>query len=110
MIDTSTIGGRIKKLRTEAGLTQEELAEKLNLEGKSAISNYENNSRGVSTQLINQLSSIFYISTDYLLNGETEDCNDPFISEATSILNDLKTTEAKNAAVEILKQIHKLDK
>lgn len=48
VIDVTTVGGRIKKLRTDAGFTQEELAIKLHLEGKSAISNYENNSRGVS--------------------------------------------------------------
>ena len=43
-IDVTTVGGRIKKLRTDAGYTQEELAATLHLEGKSAISNYENNS------------------------------------------------------------------
>lgn len=42
-IDVTTVGGRIKKLRTDAGFTQEELAIELHLEGKSAISNYENN-------------------------------------------------------------------
>ncbi|MFR0908901.1 MAG: helix-turn-helix domain-containing protein [Lachnospiraceae bacterium] len=36
----------MKMLRTDAGFTQEELAARLHLEGKSAISNYENNSRG----------------------------------------------------------------
>lgn len=41
-IDVTTVGGRIKKLRTDAGYTQEELAARLHLEGKSAISNYEN--------------------------------------------------------------------
>lgn len=37
IIDVTTVGGRIKKLRTDAGLSQEQLAEKLHLEGKSAI-------------------------------------------------------------------------
>ncbi|MFR1341323.1 MAG: helix-turn-helix domain-containing protein [Coprococcus sp.] len=45
-MDVITVGGRIKMLRTDAGFTQEELAARLHLEGKSAISNYENNSRG----------------------------------------------------------------
>ncbi|MFR0968755.1 MAG: helix-turn-helix domain-containing protein [Coprococcus sp.] len=47
-MDVITVGGRIKMLRTDAGFTQEELAARLHLEGKSAISNYENNSRGFS--------------------------------------------------------------
>ena len=38
-IDVTTVGGRIKKLRTDAGFTQEELAARLHLEGQSAISN-----------------------------------------------------------------------
>lgn len=33
-IDVTTVGGRIKKLRTDAGFTQEELAIELHLEGK----------------------------------------------------------------------------
>ncbi len=48
--DVTTVGGRIKKLRADVGFTQEELAARLHLEGKSAISNYENNSRGVSAE------------------------------------------------------------
>jgi len=32
-IDVTTVGGRIKKLRTDAGYTQEELAARLHLEG-----------------------------------------------------------------------------
>ena len=34
VIDVTTVGGRIKKLRTDAGFTQEELAIELHLEGK----------------------------------------------------------------------------
>ena len=108
-IDTSTIGGRIKKLRIEAGFTQEELAEKLHLEGKSAISNYENNSRSISMQMLSQLSSLFFTSSDYILHGDDVDILDPVVTEATTILNDLKSDKAKNAAVVILKQIQNLD-
>ena len=67
-IDVTTVGGRIKKLRTDAGYTQEELAEKLHLEGKSAISNYENNSRGVSAEMLNQLSRLFHVSALSLIH------------------------------------------
>lgn len=109
-IDTSTIGGRIKKLRIEAGFTQEELAEKLHLEGKSAISNYENNTRNVSAQMLSQLSTIFYTSSDYILHGDNTDNIDAVINEATTILNNLKSDEAKNAAVVVLKQIQILEK
>ena len=37
IIDTATVGGRIKKLRIDAGLTQEELGYAIKMEGKSVI-------------------------------------------------------------------------
>lgn len=108
-IDVTTVGGRIKKLRTDAGYTQEELAIELHLEGKSAISNYENNSRGVSAEMLNQLCSLFHVTADYIVNGDTSDNFDPIINEAIEILNNLKTDKAKKSALEILKQIQTLE-
>jgi transcriptional regulator with XRE-family HTH domain len=109
IIDTATVGGRIKKLRTDAGLTQEQLAEKLHLEGKSAISNYENNSRGVSAEMLTQLSVLFHVSADYILNGDTSDNLDPIVNEAIEILNHLKTDKAKQSALAMLRQIQILE-
>lgn len=95
VIDVTTVGGRIKKLRTDAGFTQEQLAEKLHLEGKSAIPNYENNSRGVSA--------------DYILNGDEPDNLDPIVNETIEILNNLKTEKAKQSALAMLRQIQILE-
>ena len=95
-IDVTTVGGRIKKLRTDAGYNQEELAARLHLEGKSAISNYENNSRGVSAEMLTQLSRLFHVSADYILNGDTPDNLDPIVNEAIEILNNLKTDKANS--------------
>ena len=39
-IDTTTVGGRIQKLREENNMTQAALAEELHLENKSSISRY----------------------------------------------------------------------
>lgn len=109
IIDTATVGGRIKKLRIDAGLTQEQLAEKLHLEGKSAISNYENNSRGVSAEMLTQLSRLFHVSADYILNGDSPDNLDPVVNEAIDILNNLKTDKAKKSALVMLRQIQILE-
>lgn len=108
-IDVTTVGGRIKKLRTDAGYTQEELAIELHLEGKSAISNYENNSRGVSAEMLTQLSRLFHVSADYILNGDSPDNLDPIVNEAIEILNNLKTDKAKKSALEMLRQIQILE-
>lgn len=108
-IDVTTVGGRIKKLRTDAGFTQEQLALELHLEGKSAISNYENNSRGVSAEMLTQLSRLFHVSADYILNGDSPDNLDPIVNEAIEILNNLKTDKAKKSALEMLRQIQILE-
>ena len=108
-IDVTTVGGRIKKLRTDAGFTQEELAVKLHREGKSALSNYENNSRGVSAEMLTQLSHLFHVSAEYILNGDTPDNLDPIVNEAIEILNNLKTDKAKQSALAMLRQIQILE-
>lgn len=67
-----TVGNRIKKLRLEANLTQEELANRLNsVKGKSSIANYENGSNLPSDEVKIQMCSIFNCSLDYLL-GKTD--------------------------------------
>ncbi len=109
IIDTATVGGRIKKLRTDAGLTQNQLAEKLHLEGKSAISNYENGIRDVSSDRLTQLSCLFHVPVDYILNGDEVDNCDPIINEAIEILNNLKTEKAKQSALAMLRQIQILE-
>ena len=108
-IDVTTVVGRIKKLRTAAGYTQEEFAARLQLEGKSAFSNYENNSRDVSAEMFTQLSRLFHISADYILNGETPDNLDLIVNEAVEILNNLKTDKAKQSALAMLRQIQILE-
>ena len=82
---------------------------RIHFEGKSAISNYENNSRGVSAEMRAQLSHLFHVSVDYILNGDSPDNLDPIVNEAIEILNNLKTDEAKKSALELLIQIQILE-
>ena len=103
VIDVTTVGGRIKKLVIDAGYTQEELAARLHLEGKSAISNYENNSRGASAEKLTQLSRLFHVSVDNILNGDSPENLDPIVNEAIEILNNLKTDKAKKSALAMLR-------
>lgn len=57
---------RIKKLREEFHMTQQELADKLN-GAKSTIAMYENETRKPSMEVLIKLSEIFNCSIDYLL-------------------------------------------
>ena len=63
---TWDMGEKIKKLRTSKGYTQQQLAERLNVT-KSLISAYENGQRSPSYEVLIGISSIFKVSTDYLL-------------------------------------------
>ncbi len=63
-------GKRLKELREEYGITQKELADKLNLTPK-AISFYELGSREPSGDTIIQMARIFKTTTDYLLGNSS---------------------------------------
>lgn len=66
-----TIGERIKELRIKAGLSQQELAEKLYITSQ-AISKWENNSSQPDINLLPDLASIFGVRIDDLFEY-TED-------------------------------------
>ena len=71
---------RIKKLRTDAGLTQEELAMKLGLKGKSSIANYESGKITPSDEIKIKLCKLFECSIDYLM-GNSEYKNEAILGE-----------------------------
>lgn len=62
-------GKRVKELRQRAGLTQQQLAERI-LVSKAAISNYELYERNPSPEILVKLARVFHVSTDYLLGIE----------------------------------------
>ena len=59
-------GDKLKTLRTEAGMTQTELAKRLSIT-KSVVSYYELQERTPSPDVLIQLADIFHVTTDYLL-------------------------------------------
>jgi len=70
-IDKRMVGNRIKMLRKELDLTQEELAIKLGLKGKSSIANYEKGTISPSDDIKLQMSKLFNCSIDYLMGNST---------------------------------------
>lgn len=65
------IKDRIKELRKEKGLTQEELAKMLGLSAKSNIANYENGANAPSDEVKLKMCEIFGCTMDYLM-GKSE--------------------------------------
>lgn len=61
---------RLRDLRTSAGMTQEEISEKLNLD-KSAICNYELGRRKAPIAVLIKYMEIFNVTMEYLLGIDT---------------------------------------
>ena len=66
------IGKQIKKYRTEIGLSQEELSEKIFV-SRQTISNWENNKNYPDVKSLLLLSSLFDVSLDILIKGDLEE-------------------------------------
>jgi transcriptional regulator with XRE-family HTH domain len=57
---------RLKQIRLEQKLTQEQLGEKINVT-KVSISGYENGNRTPDTETLQKIADYFRVSVDYLL-------------------------------------------
>ena len=78
------LSDKIIKLRKENGWSQEELAEKLFV-SRQAISRWENGTALPDAQNVLQISKLFHVTTDYLLNDDYESDNDiPAVKTATA--------------------------
>ena len=64
-------GKRLKKLRQEKRLTQKQLAALIGVRN-SVVSFYETGERIPSLEVLIKLSSIFHVSTDYLMGVVSE--------------------------------------
>ena len=67
---------RLKELRKEKKLSQEELGEAMNISGRT-ISYFEAGERTPSPEILNQLADIFNVTIDYLLGRTSSRLNDP---------------------------------
>ena len=61
-------GKQIKQIRTKEGLTQEQMAQKLNVT-RQAISNWENDKNLPDLELLIQIAQVFSLSLDQLILG-----------------------------------------
>lgn len=60
-------GSKLKNLRIQAGLTQQQLGDRIGL-SKSVISFYERQERTPSPDILKKLAAVFHVSTDFLLD------------------------------------------
>ena len=70
------IGERIKQRRIELGLSQDELAEKLQYKSRSSITKIEKGEAGIPANMIQEFASVLQTSPSYLfgwVNDPSED-------------------------------------
>ena len=78
---------RLKELRKKLNLTQEALADRLNLKSRSIIAYYENGKRSIPERTICDICEKFNVNRDWLENG----IGDMFIKK--SVTNSLLLPE-----------------
>ena len=74
--DFMKLGDKILMLRKKEGMSQEQLAEKLNV-SRQAVSRWESGSALPDASNIRQLSKVFAVSADYLLNDDMDEYEIP---------------------------------
>ena len=83
-INRKEIGDRIKSLRQDRRISQEQMALDLHI-SRSTVSKIETDGRITSLEILIQLSAYYHVSTDYILKG---------ISDNTSVSKDLQAIVA----------------
>ena len=91
-------GAKLKDLRKQAGMTQQQLADKLGIT-KSVVSYYELSERTPSPEVLKELALIFRVSADYLLGidrTKTIDVSDLSDDDVKLLLITIETPRNKN--------------
>lgn len=84
-VDYSIIGLRLKKARLNSHLTQQELAEKMNL-SVAYISRVERGSSHINLKRLSQFSSILGVSEGYILSGTSDSKDNYLYTEFNEVL------------------------
>lgn len=90
---TKNIGDNVYKYRTEAGLTQEELAEKAGI-GASFVARIESGQKIMSVPVLYGLAKALHVSADMLLSEKTDTTT---LEKLAVLLKDCSLEEINNA-------------
>lgn len=90
----TSVNERIKQLRVDNSLTQSELAEKVGL-SYVQIGRYEKGKSNPSSDVLQKLANILNTSTDYLMNGKSEQVESQLTDK--ELIKQFKEIEKLNA-------------
>ncbi len=92
------LADKLNKLRIASGLSQEQLAEQMNV-SRQSISKWESGNSIPSMDKIVELSKIFGVSTDYLLKEEIDEVPEEIVAKLESVegedLREISLDQAK---------------
>lgn len=99
MAEGSNFGKRVQNLRTDAGLSMEQLAEKLKI-SKSRVNMWENGGIIPRRDMLIKVAELFGVSTDFLL-GSGQEGKEPKADKEVQIiqrgLKDMNAEQHKKA-------------
>ena len=103
MLDYKIIGERLKKARTDKGLTQEALSSKIGV-SIAYLSRIERGSSFISLKRLSQLYELLGVNEGLIMNGANMDSKSYLNNDFAKILNEC-TEEQKKLIYEIAKVI-----
>lgn len=93
-IDYQEIGKRIRAIRKQKGLSQEQLAEMVDV-GTSHVSHIENGHTKMSVQVLIKLSNALSVSTDELLCDHVYKAKEVLVDEMAILVADCNSDELR---------------
>lgn len=104
MVDYYLIGKRIRELRVQNKITQEDLAEQIDL-SVSYISYVENGKKKPSLETLIRIANILGVTVDEILAGNQLHNPTDYQTDIDLIMDDFSVNE-KRLAFELLKSVH----
>ena len=93
-LDYTIIGERLKKARTDKKMTQEVLAEKLDV-SIAFLSRIERGNSHINLKRLSQICGILGVSEGFILNGVSSNSENYLTSEFSDILNNVSPEKQK---------------
>ena len=104
------IGLRVAQLRIDRNLSQAEIAKEFHI-GQTTYSSYENGTRKIPLDLVNDLAYYFNVSPTYLFRGNEDSSEEKAIQEKRLLRHfSLLNANGRTKALEYLEDISHLKK
>ena len=104
-----TAGERIKYLRLERGLTQEQLAKELNFGSRSMVSDYESGRREIPYKTVGDYASFFRVTAQWIMQGDREIVEPKTVDdELLEAFHRIRNPKLRRAAIEQIKALASL--